>query len=47
MFSLAGSGHSLVWELNAKTVHRMSKQWFKNGRVAGLTTGSCFRSPES
>ena len=46
MFCLAGSGHSLVWELNAKTVHHMSKQWFKNGRVEGLGSGSYFRDPD-
>ncbi|MEV0244305.1 alpha/beta fold hydrolase [Streptomyces sp. NPDC050674] len=43
MFCLAGAGHSLVWELTAKTVHHMSKQWFKNGMVEGLTEGSYFR----
>ncbi|GHD00950.1 hypothetical protein GCM10010313_12900 [Streptomyces violarus] len=46
MFCLAGAGHSLVWELTARTVHHMSKQWFKNGKVEGLTSGSYFRDPD-
>jgi hypothetical protein len=24
----------------------MSKQWFKNGKVEGLTSGSYFRDPD-
>ncbi|MFM9629564.1 MULTISPECIES: alpha/beta hydrolase [Streptomyces] len=43
MFCLAGAGHSLVWEVTAKTVHHISKQWFKNGKVYGHKTGSYFR----
>jgi hypothetical protein len=46
MFCLAGAGHSLVWERTAKTVHHMSKQWFKNGKVEGLSSGSYFRDPD-
>ena len=43
MFCLAGAGHSLVWERTARTIHHMSKQWCKNGKVEGLTSGSYFR----
>ncbi len=43
MFCLAGAGHSLVWERTAKTLHHMSEQWYRNGKVEGLTSGSFFR----
>ncbi|MFJ9833781.1 alpha/beta hydrolase [Streptomyces sp. NPDC101169] len=43
MFCLAGAGHSLVWERTAKPLHHMSKQWCKNHKVEGLTSGSWFR----
>ncbi|KUN88653.1 alpha/beta hydrolase [Streptomyces griseoruber] len=43
MFCLEGAGHSLVWETTAKIVHQISRQWFRNGKVYGLETGSFFR----
>ncbi|MEU8575416.1 alpha/beta hydrolase [Streptomyces asoensis] len=43
MFCLEGAGHSLVWETTAKTIHHMSRQWFQNGKVQGVTSGSYFR----
>lgn len=43
MFCFEGSGHSLVWETVAKDIHRFSRQWFKNGKVEGLGSGSYFR----
>ncbi|MFF5308727.1 alpha/beta hydrolase [Streptomyces massasporeus] len=46
MFCLEGAGHSLVWEITARTVHHMSKQWFKNGKVEGQSSGSYFRDSD-
>ncbi|MCX3288829.1 hypothetical protein OR263_19315 [Streptomyces sp. NEAU-H22] len=46
MFCLEGAGHSLVWEVTAQTVHHMSKQWFKNGKVWGQSSGSYFRDSD-
>jgi hypothetical protein len=43
MFCLDDAGHSPVREVTAKTVHHISKQWFKNGKVYGHKTGSYFR----
>ncbi|GAB2918272.1 hypothetical protein [Streptomyces heilongjiangensis] len=43
MFCFEGSGHPMVWETTAKTVHQFSKLWFRNGTVDGLGSGSCFR----
>ncbi|MGW0767016.1 alpha/beta fold hydrolase [Streptomyces sp. NPDC002676] len=43
MFRYAGAGHSMVWERMSKPLHDMSKQWLKNRKVEGLTSGSYFR----
>ncbi|TXS48602.1 alpha/beta hydrolase [Streptomyces sp. uw30] len=44
MFCLEGSGHNPVWERpTAEALHHMSKQWFKNGKVQGRSSGSYFR----
>jgi pimeloyl-ACP methyl ester carboxylesterase len=42
MFRIACAGHQIVWERQAKVVHRMSKQWLKDGTVEGLAKGSFF-----
>ncbi|MDW8804587.1 alpha/beta fold hydrolase [Streptomyces scabiei] len=43
MFCFEGSGHSMVWETVAKTVHHFSKHWFQNSKVEGIGSGSYFR----
>lgn len=42
MFRLACAGHQIVWESQAKTVHRYSRQWLKDRTVEGLAKGSFF-----
>jgi len=42
MFRVACAGHSMVWERQYKVLHRMSRQWIRDGRVDGLTSGSYF-----
>ncbi|MFB7611335.1 alpha/beta fold hydrolase [Streptomyces gardneri] len=39
MVKLACAGHSLVWELQHKNVHNLSKHWLKHLKVDGKTHG--------
>ncbi|MEU3785964.1 alpha/beta fold hydrolase [Streptomyces sp900129855] len=43
MFKLAGAGHSVVWERNAKVVQRYARHWLDKSKVEGLTSGSYYR----
>ncbi|MFC8765954.1 alpha/beta fold hydrolase [Streptomyces sp. NPDC057193] len=39
MVKLACAGHSLVWEMQHKNVHNLSKHWLKHLKVDGKTQG--------
>ncbi|MFF5937177.1 alpha/beta fold hydrolase [Streptomyces sp. NPDC012508] len=39
MVRLADAGHSLVWEVQHKNVHNLSKHWLKHLKVDGKTQG--------
>ncbi|MFJ8595826.1 alpha/beta fold hydrolase [Streptomyces sp. NPDC093598] len=42
MFRIACAGHQILWERQANAVHRMSRQWLKDGTAEDLAKGSYF-----
>jgi hypothetical protein len=46
MFRVACTGHQMPWERQYKFLHKLSRHWFKDGKVEGLETGSYFRDED-
>ncbi len=42
MFKVACTGHSMVWEKQYKTLHKISEQWLRDKRVESHDSGSYF-----
>jgi hypothetical protein len=38
-FKVQCAGHSMVWERQRKVLHHISKEWLKQGTIAGYTEG--------